>query len=443
VLRSIFVIIGLVVGSSFAVTSAVYAAAFYLWIAYFRPESWAWSGMFASWNLSYLAGVFLVIRALISGTALRLNWRTLLLLLFLVLSLVSTWHGLHAGHSWGYWQAFAKTIVVSYLLTTIIKTETDLRLIFMVIALSLGFEAAKQGWAQLILSPGGRNDNSIPFLGDNNVVAVGMAMLVPLVSALAATSSLWWVKRGLQFLNIGIVYRGLSTYSRGGFLSLGAVGALWFWRSQHKLKAVVTGALVAALVLPTMPPEFWSRMSTITASSEERDDSQSGRLHFWRVAIAMANDRPWTGVGHYGYEPAFNDYDFSEGRYGRNRSVHSAWFGALAEIGYPGLIVFVLVVLFSLKTCGRVRRMSARGELPDSLGQYGTALQSSLLAFIVGGSFVPMQYSEMVWHFMALTIALDRVAVTEAEALRVKRHAVEASREPTTAQEVTEDFVWA
>ncbi len=65
-LRSIFVIIAIIVGSSFAVTSAVNAAAFYLWIAYFRPESWAWSGAFSTWNLSYIAGVFLVIRTLVS-----------------------------------------------------------------------------------------------------------------------------------------------------------------------------------------------------------------------------------------------------------------------------------------------------------------------------------------------------------------------------------------
>ena len=97
--------------------------------------------------------------------------------------------------------------------------------------LSLGFEAAKQGWAQLVLNPGARNDNSIPFLGDNNVVAVGMAMLTPILTALAATSTGWY-KRGSQFVNVGIVYRGLSTYSRGGFLSFGAVAGFAFLRSR-------------------------------------------------------------------------------------------------------------------------------------------------------------------------------------------------------------------
>jgi len=438
-LRSIFVAGVLAIGWFFAFQSALYAAALYLWIAYFRPESWAWSGVFAAWNLSYIAGVFLVIRTLVSGVSMRVTRRSAMLLLLLALSLLSTYSGLHFDHSWTYWQAFARTIVVSYLLTVLIKTKGDLRLILFVIALSLGFEAAKQGWAQLTLNPGGRNDNPIPFLGDNNLVAVGMAMLVPLVSALADTST-GWRKRALQFLNIGIIYRGVSTYSRGGFLSLGAVAILSFWRSERKARALIAGAIIAALIVPVLPTEFWDRMSTITAPAEERDDSQAGRLHFWQVAIAMANDRPLLGVGHSGYELAYDQYDTTGGHYLTGRAVHSSWFGVLAELGYPGLSLFLVIVLSSLRGCRRVRRMAQRGETPIALGHYARALESALIAFMVGGSFVSFHYCEMLWHFFALTIALERVAKTEAASIREPE--TSAAR-PPMVEEPREEFVWA
>src|SRR5688572_29241640 len=235
-LRNTFIVVLLSLGWLLAFKSPLYAASLYLWIAYFRPESWGWSGVFAS--SSYYAGVFLVFRTLFSGVRIRLTRRSALLLLFLALNLLSTYAGSHVDVSWEYWQAFAKTIIVSVLLTVIIKTEADLRLILFVITLSLGFETAKQGWAELIFNPGVRNANSIPFLGDTNSVAVGMAMLISLVSALAATST-GWLTRGLQFLNVGLVYRGLSTYSRGGFLSFGAVACLSFWRSERKANAIV------------------------------------------------------------------------------------------------------------------------------------------------------------------------------------------------------------
>jgi probable O-glycosylation ligase (exosortase A-associated) len=440
VLRTIFVFGVLTIGWGFALQSPVYAACLYLWIAYFRPESWAWSDVFTTLNLSYAAGIFLVIRTLMAGVPIRFDWRSGLLILFLTQISISTLFGVDPAYSFEYWSLFAKVIVVSILLTNVIRTTADLRLVLVVIAVSLGFEATKQGWAQMILNPGARNDNSVPFLGDNNLVAVGMAMLLPLVGALGATSS-GWQKRACQFVSVGVLYRGLSTYSRGGFLSFAVVGLLWLLRSPHKLRTVVAVGLAASLVLPVLPEEFWDRMATITAPAEERDDSQAGRIHFWQVAIAMANDRPWLGVGHSGYPRAYNAYDWSEGEYSRNRAVHSAWFGVLAEAGYPGLVLFIAIVLASLQATRRVRRMAQRGEIPGPLGPFAVAFEAALAAFLVGGSFVSFQYCEMLWHYFALTIALERVAVAEAAANRVRAQQQQQSKQ--AARPAEPDFAWA
>lgn len=441
--RTIVVFAVLTVGWGYALQSPLYAACLYLWIAYFRPESWAWSDIFMSLNLSYFAGAYLVLRSLLGGVRIKIDWRSTLLILFLLHSLLATWLGVHSAYSFDYWWDFAKVIIVGVLLTNIIQTRDHLRLILIVIAVSVGFEAGKQGWMQLLLNPGAQNNNSVPFLGDNNLVAVGMAMLLPIVGALAATST-GWQKRAFQFLSIGVLYRGISTYSRGGFLSIGAVSAIWFWRSPHKLRTLCAVVIAGALILPVLPQQFWERMGTITAASgEERDASQQSRLHFWQVAIAMANDRPFTGVGHSGYPRAYNEYDWTEGLYLTNRAVHSAWFGVLAELGYPGLLLFVLIVFSALRACRRVRLAAKRGEIEAPLGAYAIAFESSLVAFIVGGSFVSFQYSEMLWHYFALTIALERVAVAEAAALRVKLEEQQRQQQSEApAQDAVPDFAW-
>lgn len=443
-LRTIFVVAALTVGWAFALQGPLYAACLYLWIAYFRPESWAWSDVFASLNLSYFAGAYLVIRTLLSAVPIRFDFRSVLMVLFLVHALVSSVFGPHSAHSLSYWQEFAKMIVVSLLLTNIVRTAAELRLILIVIGLSLGFEAAKQGWAQLILNPGAKNDNWVPFLGDNNLVAVGMAMLLPIIGALAATST-GWQKRAFQFLSVGVLYRALSTYSRGGFLSIGAIGVLWFWRSPHKPRTLVAVAMASMLVLPVLPQEFWDRMSTIAAPSEERDASQASRLHFWQVAVAMANDRPLLGVGHSAYPRSYNAYDWTEGQHLTNRAVHSAWFGVLAETGYPGLLLFVAIILLSLRACRRVRLAAKRGDIPGPLGPYAVAFEASLVAFVVGGSFVSFHYSEMLWHYVALTVALERVALAEAETNRVKAEQERLAKAAPARQpeEQVPDFAWA
>jgi putative inorganic carbon (HCO3(-)) transporter len=441
VLRTLIVTIGLVVGWSFALQSALYAACLYLWIAYFRPESWAWSDIFSTLNLSYIAGIYLVVRIIASGTPLRVNFRNGLVILFLVQASVSTAMGVDPSYSYPYWQLFAKTLIVTFLLTAVIQTSSDLRLVLLVIALSLGFETGKQGWAQLMLNPGAQNDNWVPFLGDNNLVAVGMAMLVPIVTALAVTST-GWQRRAFQFLNIGVVYRGLSTYSRGGLLAMSAVGVLQLVRSPQKLRAIAAIAIVVAIIMPVLPQEYWDRMSSITAAPEERDASQEGRLHFWRVAVAMANDRPLLGVGHTGYLRAYNEYDTTDGKFGVNRAVHSAWFGVLAELGYPGLLLFVLIIASSLRACRQVRRSAKRGEIPEAMAAYATGLESSLVAFIVGGSFVSFHYCEMLWHFFGLTMALETVAVREAALARERAAQVPITVAPAESTDREPDFAW-
>ena len=439
--RTLFVVALLAIGWGFALQSPLYAACLYLWIAYFRPESWAWNDIFVTLNLSYLAGLYLVVRAFAGGVRFRIDVRSGLLLAFLLHALISAAAGLDAGYSIGNWFDFAKVIVVSVLLSNIIRTPGDLRLVLIVISLSLGFEAVKQGWAQLVLNPGARNDNGVPFLGDNNLVAVGMAMLIPIIAALADTSD-GWRKRAWQFANIGVVYRALSTYSRGGFLSIGAVSAIWFWRSPRQLRTLAAVVIAAALILPVMPEQFWTRMSTITAPSDERDSSQQSRLYFWQVAVAMANDRPLSGVGHRGYERAYNQYDWTDGQYQTNRAVHSVWFGVLAELGYPGLLLFILIVFGSLRSCRRVRKAAQRGEIAGPLGAYAIAFETSLVAFMVGGSFVSFHYNEMLWHYFALTIALERVAVADAALSRAPREEELPAVTAPPAPESDRDFAW-
>ena len=98
----------------------------------------------------------------------------------------------------------------------------------------------------------------------------------------------------------------------------------------------------------------------------------------------------------------------------------------LAELGYPGLLLFIAIIFTSLRACRRVRKSAQRGEIPGPLGPYAIGLESALIAFMIGGSFVSFQYCEMLWHFFALTMALEAVAIEEAAAERARLAALAA-----------------
>ena len=87
--------------------------------------------------------------------------------------------------------------------------------------------------------------------------------------------------------------------------------------------------------------------------------------------------------------------------------MHSAWFGVLAELGYPGFILFVSQVLLAFVAAWRARRVAALDPELADLRKFAFAIEAALVAFVIGGSFVPFQYNEMFWHVIGLSIALD------------------------------------
>lgn len=409
-MRNIFVLLILLVGGTASLAKPLYAAMFYIWLAYFRPESWLYEDWVSGLNLSYIAGIWILIYAPFVNERLRLNRGIFALALLLLHTWLSVLLSDHNTYCSIWWTAFFKQIVITYAIIHIIRDERQYRLILMAMAFSLAFESAKQGWVTLITHPGGVNTNEIPFLGNNNRVAIGMMMLVPQIGVLAFTSRRYWFKLGCRFLNIGLVYRGLSTYSRGGFLAAGAIGLAAWIRSPTKIRSALALAVVIGVVLPVLPDEYWARMSTIQTYEEVEDNSALGRLHFWKVALDMAGDNPVLGVGFSGYEAAYNEYDFSYGQFGRNRSPHSNWFAIVADLGYVGAALYAAVVLAALRTCWRVKRLGARIPALANLGFYARALETSIVAWMVGGTFTVFAYNEMFWNLIGLCFVLGFLA---------------------------------
>lgn len=429
-LRALLVSVLICIGVFASLFGPFNALLFYLWNAYFRPDAWSYLGLIQALNLSFVIGIYLVVLTIASRPDVPVNAQSFLFAGFLFQCVLSTMFSEHPEVSQPFLMDFVKVLIITFLITILTTDRAKFRLLLLVIALSLAFESAKQGWVNLILAPGSKNDNSMPFLGDNNGVAVGMMMLVPILGALAQTARATWEKVGHRFLSIGVILRGISTYSRGGFLAAGAVGMLVLARSKYKIRALIVVAAVAVLVWNVMPDRFWERMNTITNSAEERDDSAASRIHFWYVAVDMAAAKPLTGVGLDGYRNSYEAYN-TDPRWTGERAVHSIWFGILGDLGYPGLVMFVALLALSIRSCRRVVAMAKKDPSKQELRLYADGVMGGLVAFVVAGSFLPHHYNEMAWHFMGLASALDFISRSEvrpAEALVSKP--VDALRPP-------------
>lgn len=413
-IRSILPLTLVVVGIYYASRGPFCALLVYFANAYFRPETYAWGDSLRRLNSSLLIGMSIIVLMFVARQRLVWNRRVVLVWLFLGLSLFSSLASEYSDYSWPFAVEFLKVITITYFLVTLTNDFGKFRLVILVIVMALGLEQAKQGWFYLLTSPGWRNDNPIPFLGDNNGTAVGMLMLVPLVGLLMQTTQHRLRQLFFGVVLIGCLYRALSTFSRGAFLASIAMAAVWSLRSANKLRnlAIILG--ISLLMLPMLPSVFWNRMETIQTYKEVNDESALGRLHFWSVALRMASANPLIGVGFNSYNKAYDFYDFSGGEYGRGYSVHSIYFGVLAEIGYLGLCLYLLIIWSAFRACFYCRKLGLQRKHQFLVVSAG-ALEASLVAFLVGGAFVPLQYNEMFWHIIGLSIVLIRITVQHEE----------------------------
>ena len=420
--RTIFVFILIIFGSYYALQGAFFALLFYIGNAYFRPDLWVWGGIIQSLPLSLISGCFVLCSTIVTKQQLVMNSRVGLFFFFFFYTLLSTLLSINADTSFFAWLDFFKVGLISYLIVVLTTQVSQFRLLLVVMTLGIGVEGAKQGLIYLVTQPEwGANPNKLPFLGDNNDVAVGMFMMVPIAIFLARTTQYQWARCGYWLLTLGLISRALTTYSRGAFLTGLALAGLYWLRSQQKLRGLIGLLLALAFLLPALPQEYWERMETISTYEEEEETSALSRFHFWQVAVDMANTYPLFGVGYMGYMDAYNSFDTSKGKYGLGRTTHSAYFQVLGELGYVGLVVYAFIFLSAFQACSQVRQQARHNPSLSTLDQAAVALQNSLCALLVGSLFLSFAYKEIVWHFIGLTIAVERIALQAATAPDRKR----------------------
>ena len=420
-LRTIFVILILVPGLVAALRSRFAALLLYLWYALFRPQDWMWWDA-SSLRLSLLLGVIVVVPSLLTGVFPYLAHPISVgAVAFLTSGALAQINATAPAISLNWLEFLFRLLLVCLLAVSLVSDQRRFKLTLIVIAASFGFHAAKGGLMSLVGGGVRVSEGLGGAYADNNGYAVAIAMIVPLLVASGQNVSQRWAK---YLFYIGVpcaVLAVVSTYSRGGFLAM-AAGAGAFAALQRRRFAAF--ALAGFLAVPvgifmTAQEGYFDRLGTIRTYEETNETSALSRLHFWRVAMAMAADRP-LGVGLFGYEAAYDQYDFLLGQYGHARSVHSSHFQALAETGFLGLAAWIGLFVAAFRALFRIRRRGSTEHLSrDDQILFVTAangLIASMTAFLVGGSFVAMALNDLTWFTFALVASLDLVSRRASEA---------------------------
>lgn len=213
-----------------------------------------------------------------------------------------------------------------------------------------------------------------------------------------------WMKWLIYFLPVSALGCVIASSSRGAIV--GVVGALFYLSmfSKKKIRAWLGTVLLGYLVFLLMPPEFLARFQ-----SAGSDQTSLSRIYYWGRAREIIEEHPFTGVGFYNWVPYFQDHYFDPKISHRVELAHNTFLQTGAEIGYPGLVLFSLMILMSFWINWRSERMCRQPGF-EFLRSFALGMNAAGTALVVCSMFLTATYMPSFWIHFGLTVCL-RLAI--------------------------------
>lgn len=147
-------------------------------------------------------------------------------------------------------------------------------------------------------------------------------------------------------------------------------------------------------------------------ASGELDDSAEQRLVSWGTAWNLAHDYPVTGgsfdVLHN--ENAFQRYQPRPLPLGfRSSGPHSIYFQLLADQGFVGLGLFLLIIASCFWSLWKLRRIAHQIPGASYLVNYSHMVEVSILGFMVSGAFLGFVYLDVIYQMIGMTAVMKVV----------------------------------
>jgi len=380
----------------------------YSWLAYMRPLDMVW-GQVPRLSL-FVALALTVGMVLATG---REKWitagpQTSLLIAF------GGWFGLASlmaidpSLSTEWTIRIAKILLISLLTTGLVRTEGRFRLLFLVVAFSLGLLGLKYGIYGL--ARGGSRITSGPggFMIDSNSFAMALNMAIPLLVGISLVERHKLIRAAAIVSGFGSAAAILFTFSRGGLITLTIVVVFILARSGRPILVALVLSIAMAGFFATISPDFEKsyaeRAGTIATYEEE--SSAVTRIHEWGVALMISKDYPLLGVGPNNLLLVRAFYPVHPDDLDSGRVTHNSFLQMLVATGLPGFILFTSALIVSFLRLEKLRRTSSK----QWVRTYASMMQGSIVAYSAGGMFLDMAYFDLIYHLVGMSVSLEVAA---------------------------------
>lgn len=299
-----------------------------------------------------------------------------------------------------------------------------LLMVFALVSLFVGFLSLPRvsqtlGFGDVLQA--GRSQGAV---GDPNLFGALQLVILPLIIVLVGVARDYRLKVVLYcsiLVNLASVFTSLS---RGAFLGLVvflvllvvAPFRLLFGSRRNKAIVLCVVALGAAVISVRHSTSLNDRVQTIFERGSSGTQQGSGRLELWKAAETSISDRPWLGLGYGAFPAASNTLLLEtpgvnlEGYTPRpnGEPVHSAYIESVAELGFPGLVLYLGLLISTGSSLWRTA-LRAHEVGAELLAMVASALLLGLAAWSVTSFFLSSETARGFWVVMGLSLALPRL----------------------------------
>lgn len=343
--------------------------------------------------------------------------------------------------AWIKWDTAWKAIGFGIFLPFVLRTRQRIEAALFFLVLCVGTITVTGGIKTLA---GGGGYGNLALLVDNNTglyegstIAMVAVSLIPLILYLYKHNTLFERTRLFQLATAGLIFSALlmpiGTEARTGLICIGVLGFMMFLKAKRKLLIGAGAVLAVGLAWPLLPSSFTGRMSTIKTHDE--DTSASSRIAVWNWTLGFVQDNP-LGGGFAAHrlnkievvvkQREGGEQTMKEGTLvveDKAKAFHSAYFETLGEHGYPGLLIYVSMLLAALAQLVGITRRFAKAEGEDMwIADLARALARTLIIFMVGSAFIGVAFQTTLYILLALVASVAQiVAVRDMAAKREER----------------------
>jgi O-antigen ligase len=350
--------------------------------------------------------------------------------------------------------SLAIALVYMFAFAALLDSRRELERILYIFALAALFVGALTFLAffgKVDLSGGLQEGRSQGGTGDPSFFAAYQLVALPLVLTLAAHAKQRWLRLGLYCAVLAIIGSMFTSLSRGAFVALAvliplilALPARAFFRSsgqKHLLLLLVV--LAGTAVVIRAPTQVLTRIESIYA---DEGSQGSGRLNLWLAAEHSIRDHPVLGVGYGSFRHISNDLLFRtpgvELEHYKLRDdgaeAHNLYLGTAAELGLPGLILYLGIMASTARALRRTaRRAFQAGE--EFLGRVANALVLSLVGWAIASIFISTETTRAFWIIVGLCLALPKLLPEQSRTLEPTRWLPPHRRMPGSARPAVQD----